>query len=136
MVSYKNQFVENCQKKFPDIDADKANEIWELIEANSRYSFNKCLSPSSLVETSHGDRLLSEIKVGDKVKSFDIKSNAFGFSEVLDVMDRGDVELYEIFTEGGVSIKCSLGHKFLCEDMKIRELKDILTNDIKIMCEI
>lgn len=106
-----------------------AKEIFGWIRESQKYSFNKCLSPNTIVETEDGFKTIYDLEVGENIKTPE------GMSTVLDKIDSGYVELYEVTLESGKTIECSLEHQFLCSDGKKRRLFDILENNLEIMCE-
>lgn len=108
--------------------------IWKIAQDSASYSFNKCLSPDTVVETENGNQLLYEIKKGDKVLAFNTKTNNNHFVEVKDIHNN-EVELFEVEMEDGRIIKCSMDHKFLCNDNKMHTLKQIIENNLEIMCK-
>jgi DNA polymerase-3 subunit alpha len=107
--------------------------VWKIAENSANYSFNKCLSLDTIVETEHGDELISEIIIGDKVKAYDIDNNKDHFVEVLNIHSN-QVELFEVELEDGRVITCSLDHKLLCEDGKMRPVKEILILNCGVVC--
>jgi DNA polymerase-3 subunit alpha len=132
MTKIRKWFIEGCEKT-GIVDTEKANEIYDIIEKSARYQFNKCLSPDTVVETKDGFKLLSEVKIGDYVLA--PKNNEENeFVEVLDVIDNGEKDIYEVELDDGKIIKCTLDHKFLCEDGNKYPLIEIIENDYKIMC--
>jgi DNA polymerase-3 subunit alpha len=129
VADIRNKFVSKSTNKGL-VTEEEANSIYDWIEKGNRYCFNKCLSPSTLVETQCGNlKTLDEIQIGEQILSPD------GLTTVIDKIDNGNKELYEITLESGKSIQCTLDHKFLCEDGIIRSLIDILEDNHKIMCE-
>jgi DNA polymerase-3 subunit alpha len=131
MASIRNDFIAGC-KNVGLVDEETAKEIFGWIEKSSRYSFNKCLSPYTVVITEDGEKILGEVKVGDKVLA--PNGDKDEFVEILDVMNSGLKEVYEIEMEDGKTITCSIDHKFLCSDGKKRPLFEILDGDLDIMC--
>ncbi len=130
MAKLKIQFLDGC-KKVGKVNEQDAGQIFDWIEASQRYSFNKCLDPSSIVKTKNGEKQLSEIKIGDFVLAPGFNGDD-KFVEVLDVIDNGEKEVYEIETEDGKTIKCTLDHKFLCADNQQRPLWQILEEEHEI----
>lgn len=125
----KIRFLEGCKKQ--NIVTEKeAQEIFSWLEKAQRYQFNKCLSLDTVVETPNGYRLVSELKNKDQVKNHKNK-----FVEVKDVIDNGVQELFEVELESGKTIKCTINHKFLCKDNRIRPLYEIIYENHEIMCE-
>jgi DNA polymerase III subunit alpha len=131
MMEIRDQFVKGCLK-VGLVEEDMAKEIFGWIEKSSRYSFNKCLSPDTVVITEDGEKMLGEVKVGDKVLA--PNGDQDGFVEILDVINSGEKEVYEIEMEDGKTITCSIDHKFLCSDGKKHPLFEILDGNLEIMC--
>lgn len=113
------------------VDEAKAIEVFDIIEKSARYSFNKCLDPSSTVKTKDGVKQLSQVEVGDYV--FAPVSGEDAFVKVLDVIDCGEQDLYEIELDNGSKISCTLDHKFLCSDREKHALKEIIDMNLEIM---
>lgn len=118
-----------------NLDPKIGEVLWKIADDSSKYSFNKCLSPDTIVEV-EGERYteLFNIKIGDKVKSYDVKRNIDKYVEVVDVISSNQ-DLYEIELEDGRKIKSSLNHKFLCSDFVMRELKEIIESDLSIVTD-
>lgn len=129
MAKVKGDFIEGCKTQ-GIVDEATAASIFDWIEKAQRYSFNKCLSPSTIVETRDGLQILDELKVGDFVKAPGNK-----FVEVTDKIEQGVQEVYEVTLESGKTIECTLNHKFLCDNGETLPLWEILDKNIKIMCE-
>lgn len=134
LLAFKSSFVENAQKIHTDIDLGKAEHIWKLIESNAGYGFNKCLAGNTLVETSRGKKEISKIKVGDKVKAFNIENKNFDFVPVKNILKQGIKTIYEFVVENKSSIQCTMDHKFLCDDFNIRTMEQIIAYDYSLMC--
>lgn len=126
MSKIKIQFLEGCEKTNV-VTKEIAEEIFGWIQESQKYSFNKCLDPTTIVETPQGYCTLDELQIGDFVNSPD------GFIEVLDKIDQGDQDIYEVELESGNIINCTINHKFMCEDGEIRPLYDILEKDLRIV---
>lgn len=105
--------------------------LFKILEDASKYSFNLCLSLDTVVDAQEDHKMMFEIKIGDKIKAYDIDNNIDIFVEVVNIYNN-EVELYEIELESGYKIKCSMEHKFLCEDLKMYSLRDILIYNYKI----
>lgn len=125
MAKVKQQFLDGCKKE-NIVNEEIAQQIFDWIEEGQKYLFNLCLDPSTVVETPNGHKMISELKLGDFVNSPD------GFIEVTDIINQGDQEVYEIELESGHSIMCTLTHKFMCSDNKIRPLYEILDQNLEI----
>lgn len=108
--------------------------VWKVLLESSRYSFNKCLSPDTMVESENGYKMMHECKIGDTIKSYDIDSNIDIFTKIINIY-KNKVELYEIELCDGRKISASLNHKFLCKDFKMRTLNDIIINKYEILTD-
>jgi len=125
MAEIKLKFIEGC-KKTGIVNDEIANQIFDWIEEGQKYLFNACLDPATVTETKNGYKTLEELKIGDFVNSPD------GFIEVIDIIDQGDQEVYEIELENRNQINCTLNHKFMCSDGKIRPLYEIIGQGFEI----
>jgi hypothetical protein len=92
------------------------------------------LLPETIVESESGYKCLNEIKKGDLVLAYDIDNDKDHYVEVINIHEN-EVEVYEIEMEDGTKISCSLDHKFLCEDKKMHTLREILKENLEIMCK-
>lgn len=119
-------FEEGCTKN--GISKEKTAEVFDVIEKSSRYSFNKSITPDTLVETHDGLISIEELKTGSLVKT------PTGYSKVLNKFDHGELDVFEITLESGKTIKCTINHKFLCED-GVFPLYEILYKGKKILTE-
>ena len=130
MKQIRSKFIEGAKQQGV-VSEDIAESIFDWIEKSARYSFNKCLDPTTIVETENGYKMLLDIQVGDKVLG--PTDDGDRFINVVDVIDSGTKELYEIELESGEKISCTLDHKFLCSDKKTHTLLDIIEKDLEIM---
>ncbi len=131
MIKLRDEFINGCIKTGV-ITKEKAEEIFDIIEKSARYQFNACLDPNTFVETDRGEiKTLDELSIGEKILC--PTEDGDKFIEVLNFMESGDKELYEVELEDGFSITCSLDHEFMCEDSIKRPLSEILENNHKIM---
>lgn len=128
MAKTRIEFIEGC-KKTGIINEEKANEIFDIIEKSNRYSFNHCISPDTIVETENNFTTINDINIGDKI--FNHKSELV---EVTDKIDTGIQHLYEVTLENNKTIKCTIEHKFLCENGQILPLYEIIEKSLKIAC--
>lgn len=95
-----------------------------------------CLDGSTRVSMSDGTtKFISDILIGDKVISYDQKSDKFVHDEVVCLADPQEKELYELCFSSGKKVIASLEHKFLTDD-GYKRVSDILINDKVIACEV
>jgi DNA polymerase-3 subunit alpha len=133
MAKTRIEFLDGC-KKTGIVPEEKAIEIFDMIEKANRYSFNKCYALDTTVETKNGHITLDDVCVGEYILAPD-SHNSDNYVEILDKVYNGEKELYEITTESGKTITCTLDHKLLCEDMVLRPLSEIIEDNWQIMCK-
>lgn len=121
-------FLKGCQKK-GIIDEKTAKDLFEIIKKFQRFGFNKCITPDTVIETKNGFKTIEDLKIGEFVNSPN------GFIEVSDKFSTGLQDVFEVELESGRRIKCTMNHKFLCENGIKYTLWDIINNDYKIICE-
>lgn len=129
---WKEKIYDRCEKN--GFTKEIGDILWKILEDSAKYSFNKCLSPDTVVETDSGFKMLYEVSIGDKVKSYDTASKQDHFVSVLDKMEN-EKELYEVELEDGRIISCSMDHKFLTEDNGMQRLEDIILKKYKILTD-
>ena len=54
--------------------------------------------------------------------------------ELIEVFETGEKEVFEIELENGMTMKCTLDHKFLCSDRMDHTVEEIMNNDLEILC--
>lgn len=115
------------------IETRVADYFWGVVEASASYGFNRCLQRSTIVTTEDGPKEVSRIKIGDKVLSYDTKTDTNVFVEVEDVIV-SENELFEYELEDGRKITCSKKHKFLT-DQGMKTINEIVENDMEIIID-
>jgi len=135
VFALEEKFINGC-KQIGKVTEEEAKTIFGWIKAASRYSFNKCLTYDTIVET-EGEiyKTLEEIQIGDKVKGPNLETGKDEYIEVIGKYDQGEQEVYRIVMESGKVIKCTLNHKFLCGDGIMREMGKIILSDHQIICK-
>lgn len=108
--------------------------LWKILDDSSKYSFNLCLSPDSVVETPDGFKIMAEVSPGEMVKAFDVAAKKDHFVEIEEIYEN-EVEMVEIELEDGRKLKCSWDHKLLCADHVMRTLRDIVRDGHKIVTD-
>ncbi len=94
----------------------------------------QCLAPDSWISLKNKNQKIIDLKVGDKIKALDFKTNKIIFTKVKNKWITDKNMVTEIFVEGGESIISSLGHTFFrisngkIEEVMAKKLKkgDIL----------
>ena len=129
MAKVEKLFIDKC-KETKILTDEQSQYIFNQIKTSQRYLFNHCLTYDTIVECEDGFKTILELQIGDKVKCPTGK-----YVKIKNTFDNGSQEVYEITLESGKKIICTINHKFLCENGKIKPLLDILVNSDKIICE-
>lgn len=128
MIELREKFVSGCVKT-GIVSEEIASQIYDWIEASSRYSFNHCLSLNTTVQTKEKQTTINDLEIGDYVDSPN------GYVRVVNKYHNGKKNLVRITLESGKTIECTLCHKFLCSDGSVRKLEDIIRNNLEIVSE-
>ena len=100
-------------------------------------AYMNCLSLSTLIATKDGLKRITEIKVGDPVYAFDMKTHELVLKRCSGIFDNGLHDIYELSTLHH-SIKATSNHPFLVlkrngrgrvNELVWKELKDISSGD-------
>jgi DNA polymerase III alpha subunit/intein/homing endonuclease len=123
MKSIRQQFIDGAGPKIAsgEVTLEQVEEMWSLIASFAAYGFNKCLTLDTVVETPDGAKCLGEIEIGDFVMGEDRN-----MVEVIDTIDTGRQEVFEVVLESGAKIKCTSNHKFKCGDGVVRPIWEIV----------
>lgn len=114
------------------VSEEAAKYAWDVANASADYSFNRSISLQSIVKTPDGNKLARDIKIGDKILAYDTKNNKDHYVEVLGIYPH-PAELWEFELENKEVVICSMEHKCLCSDGTMREMADIIKNDLYIV---
>ena len=129
LFSLEDKFLKGCHATGRISDAS-AKHIFEQIKKSARYAFNKCMCPSTLLEKEDGTIIsYDESRIGDWI------NGPSGYTQIVNKYENGEKILYEITTESGKKITTTIDHEYLCEDSIKRPLWQILSNNLKIVCE-
>lgn len=108
-----------------------ATKIWDVLNASASYSFNRCLSPDTVVDCDGGFKLMDEIRIGDSIDCYDTKTNTRCKTQVVDKIE-SEAVLYQVEFADGTVLKCSMEHKILCSDLVMRPLKEIIAKNLEV----
>jgi len=148
LAEQKALFVEGCKKN--DIEKTIAEKIFAQIDYFSGYGFNKCLAGDTTVHNKSDGKVYTLRELADMFppkgswgeyvgdEPFVLDSYLDGEvveDEVVEVFETGEKEIYEIELESGIIIKCTLDHKFYCEDGNPHTVQEILDEDLEILYE-
>lgn len=119
------------ENNLPDELADK---LWKILNESADYSFNRCLSLDTILETPEGNKLAGEVKIGNKILAYDFSKDKDIYVTVNDVFVSKQ-ELFEVEFLDNRRIICSENHKFVCSDGKKRPLWKIILEGREILCK-
>lgn len=133
MAKVKKLFLEKAKSAGIISDA-QAIEIFDWIEKSQRYSFNKCLSPNTIVETSLGEfKTIEDINIGEQIKA--PNNNSYKYVRVINKYNNGKKKMYKTILESGKTIISTIDHKFLCDNGEILPLYEILHRKLNIVSD-
>lgn len=95
---------------------------FRLMSDSNFLPYGKCLTANSYVKTEFGSKRIDEVKVGDKVWSFDKELNEFSLTSVLNKCSSGVKETLRISSQHN-EIECSPDHPILIYSNNIMEYK-------------
>jgi hypothetical protein len=87
-----------------------------------------CVEGSMLINTSDGLKMISDVKVGDKVQSWNEIELKFENKQVTHTYDNGERECIELMLSDGRTLICTPDHKILT-DRGYVEAKDLTEED-------
>lgn len=129
LAPFKEEFVKGTLKN-TDLTEQQAAELWDQLAEFGKYGFNKCLDPNAEVEVQgRGKVPICDVEIGSMINTPE------RYCEVVAKHNNGLREVYEVTLENGKKIRCTLDHKFLCSDGKKHSVKEILFNELEIICE-
>jgi hypothetical protein len=138
MKQERGRFVSGCEDN--GMDSKKAEELFDMLDGFSSYSFNSCLpGRTEIISSDNGimtiDEINENLRAKEKVflKSFDIEKNEIINDECIAVIDEGVQDVYEFILSDEQTIECTLQHKFLCSDFKMHTVKEIVELDLDIL---
>ncbi|MCD6435641.1 MAG: hypothetical protein J7L15_04570, partial [Clostridiales bacterium] len=135
MEKFEKQFVEGCVNN--DVSKDIAQQYWDkFITPFASYGFNKCLDGETIVQDKISGNNYCIKDLVDKKEKIILSSyvnEEIVEDELIEAFDTGEKEIYEIKLDNGVIIRSTLDHKFLCEDLKMYTVQNILNNNLEIL---
>lgn len=135
MKSERVKFIDSCVKNGYD---ESVGKMWfDIIEPFADYSFNKCLVGETQILTKTGASSINDIALnlerGEKVILLSLDEETVVEDECTEVIDSGELDVYEIEFDNGTKIEATLDHKFLCMDGVYYTLEDILKYDLEMI---
>jgi DNA polymerase-3 subunit alpha len=105
---------------------DDVNKFVEYCRDFAGYSFNKCLGAGNKLHSKvRGEINLLDVEIGEEILGYNIHSKFDEYVKVKDKISNGKKKIYRVKTING-TLECTMEHKILCEDGKMRPLKEII----------
>ena len=107
-----------------------ANTFSKFATLNAKYRIGLCLDKNTLLETPDGKKRICNIKIGDKIKSFNFKKRVEEYKPVLKIWNTKKEVLEITFStpEGIKKIRCSPEHKIFVNG-KFKKAKDLSSEE-------
>jgi len=136
LAELRKKFMEGAQERVKrgEMTAAEVKEIYEKCKSFAKYGFNRCLAQDTMVETPDGYRMMSDVSIGERIKAITRKGKEV-FVEIRDIYHTESVELFEVTFSSGKQVVVSMSHKFLCSDMIMRTLAEVLEDGHEVVCE-
>jgi len=115
---------------FDENDRLPANTFSKFSTLNTKYRLGLCLDKNTLLETPSGKKKIKDIKIGDKVKSFNFSKKKEEFKPVINIWDTNKalIEIAFATPEGIKKIKCSSEHRVFVNG-KFKKAKDLSSGE-------
>lgn len=123
MAQLKSRFIDGAVSN--GVKQEDAEQIFSIIEASQRYSFNRCLSLDTQVNTPRGRRTLDELEIGELVdgpEGWLLVTNKFYSRQ----------ELFDVHFDALHNIRCSMDHKFKTHTGDVVPLKEIIEKNLRV----
>lgn len=109
--------------------------FWDVCNASADYLFNKCLAIDTIVETPDGPVPIHSIRVGDRVRAFDVQNICDHYVTVKGVHSNEYIELYEVTFDGGRVLRCSAEHKLMTQFGSMEQMITCLFNRLGVIMD-
>jgi len=137
----KKEYLEKIKPKFYDgcrvnkVSEKVIDEMWSITTEFGQYAFNlsHCLSGENYVYDKKSKEYIKikNVKEGMVLDTF--LDGRIVEDTVLELIDSGNQDVYEIILSNGQRIEATLDHKFLCEDLEYRTVSEIIEGDFDIL---
>ena len=126
MAVHEEKFIAGCVRN--KIPKKKAREIFRLMAQFADYGFNRCLTgDAEVIDADTGEpvsvRDIAEGRVA-VARTFSFDGEHVFVNEIVEAFETGEKEVVEIETEDGLTIRCTLDHKFYTDEgyLPLREI--------------
>jgi hypothetical protein len=110
--------------------------FYDLLTTKARYVFamggRGCFAKKQLLQTNRGLKKISKMKVGDVVKSYNVKTKEIEYKRVINTFKYENQDKCIKFVYDGKVIICTLDHKFFYKGEFVQIAKILEENGIKI----
>jgi DNA-directed RNA polymerase subunit RPC12/RpoP len=126
MAVHEEKFIAGCAKN--RIAKKTAREIFRLMAQFADYGFNRCLTGDAEVVDADTGELVSirEIAEGRSAirRTYSFDGDRVFANEIIEAFETGEKEVVEVETEEGLTIRCTLDHKFHTDEgyLPLREI--------------
>jgi len=139
MNKFEKQFIAGAVEN--GVPQEVVEQYWEkFIVPFANYGFNACLDGEMVVKNAESgksitiEELEKQYRVGDKnIKLHSYSDGEIVIDEVLDVFCTGEKDVYNIELDNSIILKCTLDHKFMCDDDKEHTVEEIIKKDLNIL---
>jgi len=138
---YKKQFIKGANEN--DLPENLSEQYWErFITPFAAYGFNRahCISGKMRVKDKITGNLytIDELIELDKNKRSNLVIDSYIDGTIIDdtiidVFETGEKDIYQINLNNGMTLECTLEHKFYCSDGKEYTVSEILRDDLEII---
>jgi DNA polymerase-3 subunit alpha len=125
------QFKNGAKQK--EVSDENIEYLLDRLGKYSEYSFNKCLSSDTNVMTKNGNKKIFNVKLSDKVFSFDFEKQNVYESKVKKIYKNGKKKIFQFVLDTGETFKCTKSHKFMTENGEMETVENILKKNLKIV---
>jgi DNA polymerase-3 subunit alpha len=136
---YRLKFIDGCENN--GVGRRIATEYWDkFITPFAAYGFNKCLDGSTEVVDCRLNKTytLEDLSKRYKKECIDniylhsLDQGEVVEDKIVDVFCTGEKEVYEVEFDDGSIAKCTLDHKFMCDDGEFRTVKNIVKDNLSV----
>lgn len=137
----KNGFLDdpmprNDEGIYEGAKSHSAQGWWNKMVTFGRYCFNKCLSKDTLLEHAETKetQTVEEWASYDKnLKLISFDGQEFFIDDVVEFIDSGEQEVFEIKFDNGIKQHVTMKHKFLCDDNVMHTVEEIINHELNVI---
>lgn len=140
LEKFQNKFLDGCESN--NVSREVAQQYWEkIIVPFADYAFNRCLAGETKVLDYNSGQYWTLEELSERfqsghdpnIKLESWKNGQFVLDDVVDVFETGEKEIFEVNLDNGMTISCTLDHKFLCDDNQFHTVREIMEEGLTIL---